>query len=143
MDKNTIKQQISEYLLKQEDIVFAYLFGSFSDRETFRDIDVAVYTRGELELLRLGRLQSELSGLVGVETDILVLNNLFRTDPAFVYEVVTSGEVLFSCDDERHTTFKKDVFLRYFDTQSLRESVDKAFDKRLNSNRFGQRNYAP
>ena len=142
MDKSTIKHQISEYLYKQEDIVFAYLFGSFPVGETFRDIDVAVYTGGELELLRLGRFQAELSGLVGVETDIIVLNNLYKTDPAFAYELVTTGELLFSRDHERHTMFKKDVFLRFFDTQPLRESVDKAFDERLKSNRFGHRNYA-
>jgi hypothetical protein len=47
MDKRQqIIQKINLALAKREEIVFAYIFGSFLDAPSFRDIDIGVYVTG-------------------------------------------------------------------------------------------------
>lgn len=140
-NKKNIRPAIREYLMQQEEVVFAWLFGSFVNNKTWRDIDVAIYTRNKPELIRLGTMQTELSGLTGHEVDLIHLNNLAKKNPAFAYEIVTRGELLFSDDPQLHRQYKQNVLLYYFDTAYLRERVDQAFTGRLESKKFGQRNY--
>ncbi|MEO8398319.1 MAG: nucleotidyltransferase domain-containing protein, partial [Ignavibacteriaceae bacterium] len=58
MNKNNLIEAIKNHLLKNNEIEFAYLFGSYSiDKETpLSDIDIAVYFSKEIELLELGYL---------------------------------------------------------------------------------------
>jgi len=47
MDKREeIIQKIKLAIAKREDIVFAYIFGSFLDAPSFRDIDIGIYVTG-------------------------------------------------------------------------------------------------
>jgi len=43
MNKNIIEIKIKEFLFGRPEISFAYIFGSFVQREHYHDIDVAVY----------------------------------------------------------------------------------------------------
>lgn len=140
--KNELKSKIRSFLQKQEDIVFAILFGSFKNKNKFRDIDIAIYMAGDSSLLKIGSLKSELDLLTKNNTDLIVLNNLYTKNPELAYEIAVRGDVLFTHKPELLTCFKKRAFLIYFDTAYLRRKVDKAFKKRLNEKKFGQRDYA-
>lgn len=140
-NKHRIESLISDYLSQQEEIVFVYLFGSFVNDGPFRDIDTAVYTAGKPGLIKFGTMQTELSGRAGREVELVPLNSLPDKKPALAYNVVTAGKLLFTHDPELHTAYKRKALLYYFDTARLREQVDRAFEKRLESDRFGQRDY--
>ncbi|MDR8393398.1 nucleotidyltransferase domain-containing protein [Aliifodinibius sp. S!AR15-10] len=141
MNKQTIRAEIKRYLADQHEILFAYIFGSFVEEERFRDIDIAIYTGTELDLLRLGLMETELGERVSKSVDLTCLNNMPGNHPAFVYAIVTNGELLLNKNPQHHTRFKKKTLLHYFDTAHLRREIDKAFSKRLESDKFGQRNY--
>jgi len=141
-DRDRIKSSICRFLLKQEDIEFAILFGSFKHKKQFRDIDIGIYLTKDLSLLKIGYLKSELDLLTGKDTDLLVLNNLYDKNPELAYEIVAYGEVLFTRKPDMFKNYKKRAFLIYFDTAILRNKVNSAFKKRLLEKKFGQRDYA-
>ena len=141
-NKETTIVKIRDYLGHQEDMVFAFLFGSFIKGKAFRDIDIAVYAEEELDLLRLGIIQAELTERTGQVIDLVSLSGLPSKHPAFAYEIVTHGDLLFSTDKEKFIEYKRKALLYYFDTVKLREEMDQAFSKRLESGQFGRRNYA-
>jgi len=141
MNKQKLKSQINQYLSGEKEVLFAYVFGSFIRDAAYRDIDIAVYMKPFPDLVRLGRMQAELSGLTGKETDLVLLNKLPNKNPSFAHNIVSRGELLLNRNPKQHTGYKHRVLLMYFDTAPLREKVDRAFEKRVESGKFGQRNY--
>lgn len=138
-DKIDTEKKIREYLISQSDISFAYLFGSFVERPVYRDIDVGVFLKPEKGLLRVGALQSDLVSLITYEVDVVQINHLPKKRPAFAYEIVTSGKVLFAREQKIHDHYKTEAFRYYLDTGYLRKIMDKAFQKRLETGNFGKR----
>jgi len=141
IDKSDVKSSIRNYLFQQKNVIFALIYGSFITEKAFRDIDIAIFTGSDRNLLRLGKMKAELSKLTQTETDLIYLNNLYSKDPAFAYEVVKKGELIVNKRPEIFINFKKRVLLNYIDTQKLREMMDQAYLRRLHSKKFGQRNY--
>lgn len=43
--KHEIENNIKELLLKDENIIFAYIYGSFVNEDLFRDIDIGIYLK--------------------------------------------------------------------------------------------------
>lgn len=142
MAKQDIASRISDYLLRQEEIVFAYLFGSFIYGDVFRDIDVAVYMEVKPDLIRFGLIKAELDQLTGHETDLVLLNGLSEKNPAFANEIISRGELLFSRDSDLYTAYRRKALLHYMDTARLREQIEQALERRIETNKFGLRDYA-
>lgn len=140
-NKEKIIKYIQEYFEQQEDILFAYLYGSFVNQDRYRDIDLAVYSKNP-ELMKLGSMRTDLVRHTNMENDLCFLNGLPNTNPSFAYEIVTKGELVYNDTPDRHDEYKVKAFLAYFDTAPLRDRMNKAFINRLRSNNFGERDYA-
>lgn len=125
-------------------IIFAFLFGSYAEnRETsISDIDVGIYTDKVISLTDIGLVTARLEKITGKKTDLLILNNLYKTKPVLSFEVISKGNLIFCKEQNKLTEFKKNVFLNYLDTKPLRDMIDTTFRKRLKSGQFGERNYA-
>ncbi|HDH06442.1 MAG TPA: nucleotidyltransferase domain-containing protein [Nitrospirae bacterium] len=147
MQKHTMilnKELIVKELQRYNFIIFAFLFGSYAeDKATdISDIDVGIYTGKVVTLKDVGLITAHLEKITRRKTDLLVLNGLYKTKPVLAFEVISRGDLIFCKDSRMLTGFKTNVFMYYFDTKPLRERIDKAFRKRLESGRFGERNYA-
>ncbi len=101
-EKADICNQIGSYLQKREEVVFAYLFGSFSDPEmpSFRDIDVDIFIRpfSEFEAINLEiEISEEIEKLLkrSFPVDVIVINSL---SPLFARKIIT-GKPLFTKDE--------------------------------------------
>ncbi len=68
-------KRLRERLSQEEGIVFSYIFGSFARGEPFRDIDLAIYTKGREELLRKIELMGELTDISRYPVEIITLND--------------------------------------------------------------------
>lgn len=70
-------EKIKEILEKDDNVVFALLFGSYASgrQKKGRDIDIAVYLKNRPSDLLLFKLSDKLSGLIRKEVDLIVLNN--------------------------------------------------------------------
>lgn len=139
--KEEIRTEVNRYLFEHQEVIFTYLFGSFVQKDTFRDIDIGIYVNPYPDMIHFGMMQSELDDLLESKVDLILLNDIFAKDPVFGHQVITNGELLFCRDTHLHVEYKSKVFRRYFDTVYLREMMAQAFTQRLESEKFGMRNY--
>ncbi|HAC15178.1 MAG TPA: hypothetical protein DCE78_04440 [Bacteroidetes bacterium] len=145
-----MQDKITEYLQKQSDIVFHYIFGSFLKSDRYRDIDIGVYFRDdEFELLRLGEIVSDLEEITHTKVDVIPLNKLYDKNPAFVHEIISTGELsiygngeISTEDKETWVNFKVSCIKHFEDTRYLREMSRKALLDRIKSKKLGKRGYA-
>jgi predicted nucleotidyltransferase len=76
-EREEAAKKLAEALRREERVALAFLFGSFLEG-VFRDVDVAVYLFGEVDLLDAAayaeELSSRLTSLVGPPVDVVVLN---------------------------------------------------------------------
>lgn len=119
-EKRKIKRILKKELSHREEIVFAYLHGSFLLPVPCGDIDIAVYVgESALNKIRVWEYEADLSAalepLVGMPVDVLVLN---RAPVALRYHA-TRGEMLVSKNEFARFTFLEETWREYFDCQPL------------------------
>jgi len=114
-DKKRIRTRLAAMLKKRQEIVFAYLHGSFVEGD-FRDIDVAMYLEkevGKRECLRyeLG-LERVAEEALGYPVDVRVVNH---APLPFRFQVVQKGHLLFSRDDDVRCSFESRTLVEHHD----------------------------
>jgi uncharacterized protein len=126
--KDRISEALTRFLSEREEIRFAYVHGSFLDRDDFNDIDIGIYIDSK-KLPGIDSLRYELGLSVEAEDrlkpgesfkryvpiDIKVINDAPVT---FRYAVFT-GKVLFSKDEETREDFICYTWQEYFDFQYI------------------------
>lgn len=137
-------EKIKNYLEQYEIISFAVIFGSHAagTSNSKSDLDIGIYTEGEVDLLKLGRIISDLEKIAGLKIDILELNNLYKKSPLLSQQITSNHKVIFVRDEDVLTNFKRVTLLNFFDTEGLRNITNTAFYKRIEGKKFGKRNYA-
>ncbi|RKD32260.1 type VII toxin-antitoxin system MntA family adenylyltransferase antitoxin [Thermohalobacter berrensis] len=116
-----ILEEIKKVLLSKENIVFAYVFGSYA-RNTMTensDIDIAIYQKDkEISTDDYLSLKVELEDKTKKEVDLVILN---EADPLVKHEVFIDGIRLFSRDETLESNFKVHTVFEYEDTKRFRE----------------------
>jgi len=82
---------ISDYLKDVDDVILAIIFGSFIELESFRDIDIAIYTPN-VDIDKIIWYSAELELTLNIPVDIIHLNTIPTT---FKYYVLTKGLVIY------------------------------------------------
>lgn len=101
-EREEIKKALAEFLYRQEDILFAYIFGSFVREEAFRDIDIAVYSKDEKGFLYQSDMGYRCTMLTGYPVEVILLNN---AEIGLRMNILKEGELLLSKDEEARTDF--------------------------------------
>ena len=119
--KEKIFNLLKNALFKKNEIIFAYLHGSFLDGSLFNDIDVALYlneetTPGKKYPDYCERLSMELSELVGFVADAHIMNN---APVGFQHSVFKHGQLLFSKDDKLRSDLIERTSMEYMDFYEL------------------------
>ncbi|MCX7793992.1 MAG: nucleotidyltransferase domain-containing protein [Thermodesulfovibrionales bacterium] len=121
MTREEIIQTISTCLQKRDEVIFAYIFGSFTDQEIIsRDIDIGIFIRN-FSSNKAIELEIELSEEIGkmikriYPVDVIVINNL---NPLFVRKVIT-GKLLFTKDENLWIDFVVNISMRADDIAPL------------------------
>jgi hypothetical protein len=109
-ERRRLEKRIRGRLSQEAGILFAYLHGSFVTGESFRDIDVGIYTRAGESFSYESDLSCELSQSTGNEVEVRVIN---RAPVAFQMAVLRDGELLFSADEDVRTDFIEATGRRY------------------------------
>jgi predicted nucleotidyltransferase len=116
--RSALRRQLRTGLEPCQEIVFAYLHGSFLDKDLpYHDVDIAVYldpTWGSTQDLfeYEMKLSVDLTLALHVPVDVHVLN---EAPLGFQHSVLNRGEVLLSRSDERLTDFIEQVGLAYME----------------------------
>ena len=89
-----VNDSIINTLLKYDNIVFVYFFGSYSNGldKFLSDIDIAIYFKEPVDLISLGKIICEINKVTSMKIDVVTMNNLFVKNPLLAYEIVTKGK---------------------------------------------------
>jgi len=118
-EKEKIKKNLIEIIQNKEEVIFAYLHGSFLING-FNDIDLAFFVNGIEDIL-----DYEITSSLEIEKQIHFPIDLKVINPAplgFKYEV-TKGELLFSRDEEIRTDFIEKVWHQYLDFKPIEKEI--------------------
>lgn len=120
-------EHLAGILSKREEIVFAYVFGSFAEDLPFHDIDVGIYLTEIMEeqvtpyTLALGQI---LSSSLRIPVDVRLLN---FAPVSFLYHVIR-GKRVFERDEKIRTQVVEQTIQKYLDLKPLiRIGVKEAF----------------
>ncbi len=113
--KQALIKLIKEALLAREEIIFAYIHGSFLNLADFRDIDVALYVNPAEVTSKQAfdysfRLSVDLSHLASQDIDVQILN---YAPLGFRHSVFKNGRLLFSKDEALRTDLLEETVLEY------------------------------
>jgi predicted nucleotidyltransferase len=134
----TIKNNIIKILRQNENIKFAYLFGSQAKNRTRfgSDLDIALYFKSDPSLQDIGVLVFQLEKVSDCKIDLVSLNQLFKTNPKLAYSVIDYGILLFSTDEALLAEYKKLTFLYYLDFKPIIDLFTTNLYERLEKNQF-------
>ena len=132
------KKIIASLLNKQDNIKFAFLFGSESKNKKRygSDIDIAIYFDREPKLTEIGDLVIKLESTMKNKIDLVQLNNLDKSNPSLAHSILSSGIPLCIKDEASLKEFKRSVILYYLDFKFTLNLFNNAFNKRLSENKF-------
>ena len=120
---------VKRVLLKDENTVFAYLFGSMAKgtAHRFSDMDIAVYLKDPSTASYL-KLLGKLPTRTRRELDVVLLNT---APPLLCYKVIKEGKLLFTKDRRVLSSFIYMTLLKALDIKESIESLRKERVRRL------------
>jgi uncharacterized protein len=130
MDKNKTRESIRFILNGFEEIDLAYVFGSFLERDDFRDIDVAIHLADEQAPYQRFKLAHKIARCLEhgikprVDFDVRILN--YAPD-YFQYEVISKGVIVLERDRERRVDYEAHLISEYLDRKYMYDLFDQAF----------------
>lgn len=125
-EKKHIENKIVECLSKKEEILFAYIFGTFVSKNHYHDIDIAVYLsenfdKNDTKKFPYGyesSIISELNLLVRKNIDFIVMNN---ANILIQKKIIRQGKLLFCRDERKRIYYENHIRKLYIDTEDLRK----------------------
>lgn len=132
------KNKIIEVLRQNENIIFAYLFGSQVKNKTRfgSDLDIALYFVNEPELTDIGTLVLELEKAADCKIDLISLKELYDKNPKLAYTIIDEGFLLFCLDQRFLAKYKKNTLLNYLDFKPVIDLFTKKLYERVSNNNF-------
>lgn len=127
MDETDVIQLINKlesFFKAKKEILFCYVFGSFTDGSfnAKSDVDVAVFLdkakcndffEKRLELI------AQLSRLLKKEVDVIILNT--ANSPFFKYVIIKEGKMIFTRFENKRIDFELRTINEYFDFKPVLE----------------------
>ncbi len=116
-----------EILIKQDPIIFAYVFGSHArgaERPT-SDLDVAIYLKTPIDGYEYLDLKMQLTEALSLEVDLVVLND---AAPLIKYQIHKNHVPLFVRDRNIETRYKVRTLFEYDD---MKKYLDLAYNKTI------------
>lgn len=135
-NKINIEDTIRTFLKNKIEITFAYIFGSFVQKDQYHDIDIAVYlsddfNKNDFKKFPYGYesiLISELTLLVREKIDFVVMNN---ADITLQQRIINKGTLLFSKDEHHRITYENRIRKLYLDSENIRRIKMKYLNKKI------------
>lgn len=130
-EKEYLEEHLREILFHDERVLFAYLYGSFTEEGPYQDIDMAVYAMPEAQSFSL---PSDLKVALAEQTrispdifDIRAINELLTHGDLFalcyLQRVFEKKLVLVDKDVEARTDFLEQYNLKYRECKGLLDEV--------------------
>ena len=117
--KESILEDVAAVLERHDEIVLAYVFGSFMHSDTFSDIDIGVLTGKDVGscLDFECNLEIEIEDIVNYPTDVRIINN---APLSFCQNVIRHGRVILERSANLHSDFMGKILKQYFEFAPFR-----------------------
>lgn len=122
-----IIKKCKDILIEYEDIIFAYIFGSYA-KDNIRkdsDIDIAIYLKDNIDTYEYLDMKMELLEALKREVDLVILNN---ATPLLSYEIYKNNILLFTHDRAMENRYKVKTLFEYND---MKRYLDLSYDKTI------------
>ncbi len=116
-----------DILIKYEDIIFAYIFGSYA-KDNIRkdsDIDIAIYLKDSIDTYEYLDMKMKLSEALRREVDLIILNDV---TPLLKYEIYKNNILLFTNDKSIENKYKVKTLFEYND---MKRYLDLSYEKTI------------
>jgi len=130
-NKKQIEEKIIEYISSQQEIVAAYIFGSFNQNRfnDNSDLDIACIFAEQLDKferfkIRL-KLMAELEKIIGRKLDLLDFEN---ADLKMKHQIL-DGRLIYCSNQSRRVKLEKRAILNYIDMKRFFDIYDKNLGK--------------
>jgi predicted nucleotidyltransferase len=116
-------KKLEKSLSTHSDIVLVFLFGSYvrGDMTSLSDMDIAIFFTGTIDFYRINDLREDISEMLGVEVDIVVLNN---ASPVIKMQVLKKGTLLINKDQQAYNEFFVNTVKEYDDLKRTRKEIE-------------------
>lgn len=132
-----ITEKTKEILIEYNNIIFAYIFGSFAEDKIRKDsdIDIAIYLDKKIDLETFLEIKMNLTEACKREVDLIILND---ATPLLKYEIYKNSILLFTRDEVSETNYKVKTLFEYNDMKryldlSYYKNIER-LKKEMNSN---------
>jgi len=117
--KDKIIKKIKNLVQNQDEIIFAYIFGSFIEEENFHDIDIAIYlnenkTSAKSTFYEI-ELSNQIENITSIPIDIIRLNSALD---AIVYRA-SKGLLIKNTNDNLRVNYITTCWKKYWDYQKI------------------------
>ena len=123
MKKNVteLKEKLTEYLLEREEVIFAFLYGSFAKGSELADsdLDIAVYIKENYSSSKIDQIWDDLQGISKKDVELLILNN---ANPSVAWEAIRSIPIVIK-DKKKYLDFMLKVSSEALDFQHDLEDI--------------------
>lgn len=141
MNSEEMIRALTEYLAEQDDVLAAYVFGSYvaGTARPDSDVDVAVLLSEPDSVARFERrlqLMSEVSDACGREADVIVLED---APPILRHQVLKNGRVIYERDREARVEFEVLAGKIYADLEPQRSLFRQALFREIREVGLGGR----
>ncbi len=122
---------------------FILLFGSYSDGNDnlSSDIDIGLFFEKDVDYMDLGYQCAMLESKIGKKIDMIVLNDLYKKDPLFAFEVLQNHTPVIINNEKSYISFKTSCQLYFLDHKPLIQMNEKALLNRIKNDKIGERNF--
>ena len=129
MELSKIKETLNSY----DVITNALLFGSYAKGTPhgMSDIDIAIQTRKDLDLLAIGEIISTIESVVEKKVDLVVLNDLHKKAPLLAFNIYQNHKALFVKDKKAYDSFKENALHFYLDFKHIIDEQNRSFSQRV------------
>lgn len=135
-----MEKEIVNILKRYDFIECALLFGSYAkgNQTVLSDLDIAIFTSKDIDLFTMGMIILDLESEFLKKIDLVVVNELYKIDPKFSFNITNGHKVLFCKDQNKYVEFKANSLKYYFDMTYMYDMFDKKFQERLSSGDYGK-----
>ncbi len=125
-----IVEKCKNVLMKYENILFAYIFGSYAkgNMRADSDLDIGIYLKEEMNIEEYLKIRMDLTKICKRQVDLVVLN---AATPLLKYEIYKNNILLFTRDRTIESNYKVKILFEYNDIKRYLEMSYKKTIERL------------
>ena len=125
-----IIEKCKNVLMKYENILFAYIFGSYAkgNMRADSDVDIGIYLKEEMNIEEYLKIRMDLTKICKRQVELVVLN---AATPLLKYEIYKNNILLFTRDRTIESNYKVKILFEYNDIKRYLEMSYKKTIERL------------